>query len=1358
MAIDKRTPRNLNQDSDNILVTSLEMTDARNIRVSMDATGNGGVIKNIKGNQSITLSTALPIGSNKVVGVCEYDAGNELYFYVWNSLENHTLWRYSPRISANAQLILQSDALELYAHSQLHCNAVVVFDKLYIYTTDGVSEPKKVNITAALAGGYPAGVTKTQRLVELTVSKNYPIQVTAAFSTNPSRSLNNLFGKSFQFVAQYVYRDGEYSALGNYSDLYVSTGTLDNINRSENVRSLYNKLTLTVPVAAPTAAISAVKFYMRENSVGTFYYIGESLSSEFVSGNASLVFYDDGAYPAIADSEFNKLEDSVPRKAQAQAMVGNRLTYGNYVEGFNVTKPTATIVPEYNNVPHEHILDLQVVSTDVADRVVAYWNLENVPDTSESIAHFLVGDSIIGESNYVHGVNKSLTLTTEYGTFTNTTTLKFNVGQYVGTFSFEITPSTSRADAAAKFIAAFPNLLSIPVETTDDAYATFLNDTVGGQGWNIYYVGNILIESVSQAYIPANPDATFNGKPVVKFVWKVKEINLVAYKAELASSTDPTDPIGQFFSNVNSSFFLNNTADEAFAATGIAYIQKKLRYLEHTETRTFKANDTHGFGIVYYDNRGRSSGVKPLGSVGVSGLHDPIRLGKRGFAGVKLTMTSPAPTWASKFSIVYDGGSNYDSYTQYSVIEAMTSLDDDSKLSASKIIYVSIRGLQGKDQSYVEGEGAKIRYAYAEGDRMRVIRYRTGDTEYKYPLDLEFEIVGFSTFDDPTTSKLALTGSATADVQNMRKTGDFIKIKAIDYAGFTYAEVDTDGGFFHKHLLVEIYSPKKVLTTNSVYYAINGLVDISTHSTPIILVNGNSWYNRRNVKQLTWNSTVGVKTSKTLIDIEEYVESAGFSDFSEHKASTKGKPYGVIENGREVTRYSSITYSEPFFQDSSRLWLSSFNNSLANWADYSVDNGGIYGLVGTDQSIMMLQEDKVSVIPINKQIITTASNSTLVGLSTSFLGNAQYYEGKFGIGKDRGSFVSANGDVYIFDVQRGAVYQLGEKGVSQISSRGMSSYFETIGRELTDFVTQQIGGGFSFGGRNLYNINMANDAANNEILVSVVKGVESVVEDPELAGPYHLITWDYSKPAIAFDYESNQWASFHDVTSDAFGVVSNTLYHFKTSGTTSIIWASQKNNTHSNFFGVQKTAYFETVFNISPSNRKVYQALSIDGDQPADVTISTKAQTASIAKEAFSLMEDEYFVSCPRVGGNNEYVALGTVIAKSGNTITFANRINRLPFRLSGEVFGFVGSSYITKATTIQSVPSPTSILVSNAVNISIGDSLSIAGSSQIDGDPLRGAWAKTKFDFPYSTGLEVFSVAASISDSKLHSISVDKQ
>ena len=91
MAVQKLTPRYLNKDDDERLVKATEMTDALNVRVSSDDNGDALVLKNAYGNTEITLNTALPAGTNKVIGSVASEQSNSIYYFVWNSNDDHSI-------------------------------------------------------------------------------------------------------------------------------------------------------------------------------------------------------------------------------------------------------------------------------------------------------------------------------------------------------------------------------------------------------------------------------------------------------------------------------------------------------------------------------------------------------------------------------------------------------------------------------------------------------------------------------------------------------------------------------------------------------------------------------------------------------------------------------------------------------------------------------------------------------------------------------------------------------------------------------------------------------------------------------------------------------------------------------------------------------------------------------------------------------------------------------------------------------------------------------------------------------------------------------------------------------------------
>ena len=95
MAIDKLIPQYLNSDTDQKLVKSVEMTDNLNV-LSNDDEGTAGVVKNIKGTTVVaakTSSDAYPSGDNRVVGSVANERNKEILFLLWNSNQNHGIYR-----------------------------------------------------------------------------------------------------------------------------------------------------------------------------------------------------------------------------------------------------------------------------------------------------------------------------------------------------------------------------------------------------------------------------------------------------------------------------------------------------------------------------------------------------------------------------------------------------------------------------------------------------------------------------------------------------------------------------------------------------------------------------------------------------------------------------------------------------------------------------------------------------------------------------------------------------------------------------------------------------------------------------------------------------------------------------------------------------------------------------------------------------------------------------------------------------------------------------------------------------------------------------------------------------------------
>ena len=250
MAIDKITPRQLNKDEDYLLVKSTEMVDALNVRTTEDADGNRGVLKNIKGNTEISISgaNALPTGTNRIIGTCSFNQKDLIFYFVWNSNNNHCIYQIDT--SSTALKALTGSFLQFSATSIIHSNAIEDANKdILLYWTDGVNETKKVNISKCLDSGvtYPAGSTDTEKLIELTIAKQPPSTViTHEYRTDNTINSNSVYEQTFQFAYQYIYRDGEISALSPYSTMAYSPWMANRANIKPPYTTADNFIRLTM--------------------------------------------------------------------------------------------------------------------------------------------------------------------------------------------------------------------------------------------------------------------------------------------------------------------------------------------------------------------------------------------------------------------------------------------------------------------------------------------------------------------------------------------------------------------------------------------------------------------------------------------------------------------------------------------------------------------------------------------------------------------------------------------------------------------------------------------------------------------------------------------------------------------------------------------------------------------------------------------------------------------------------------------------------------------------------------------------------------------------------------------------------
>lgn len=521
---------------------------------------------------------------------------------------------------------------------------------------------------------------------------------------------------------------------------------------------------------------------------------------------------------------------------------------------------------------------------------------------------------------------------------------------------------------------------------------------------------------------------------------------------------------------------------------------------------TFKSNANHEFGVVYYDERGRHGAVNPVASVYVPGLAPSERNGitDGGPVHIRMSFQSPPPDWAKYYKIAYSKNTSISDFFQYSaggayVIPSENQIDPN--LDSAKI-YISLNYLQGHPISYSDSwgarsqEGSPVVFQPKEGDKVRVLSYQrpTGNTLEKiYPKGIVFDVAGIESLGN-ADNPIATEDEALSQIVPGYKKGLFLTVKNNPAnEDFSYSNILTGNDYWGNNCIIEIYRPIKDLEAEKrLFYEIgptymvkegaSGAKYHANHNNeygPIEITQGDVYFRKTavNMREFEGGEFVDIlgyfepqadgegNTTDVWVSNSEpnfksiYTEAKSASDLFKSDALSIGRPNKIDSNEMEYDRVASLIHSDRDIAKDSKLGYSSFNRSTVIDRDMDVVHGEIRYIENTDDSIMVIQRDKVGHIPVDRNLISTADNEPSLIASSKFLGTARYYAGKAGCDSNPESVVVVDGTAYFAHKKDGKVFRAsGANGVMDISAKGMKTFFRDLFRDAGQYA--RIIGGF----------------------------------------------------------------------------------------------------------------------------------------------------------------------------------------------------------------------------------------------------------------------------------------------------------
>ena len=324
-----------------------------------------------------------------------------------------------------------------------------------------------------------------------------------------------------------------------------------------------------------------------------------------------------------------------------------------------------------------------------------------------------------------------------------------------------------------------------------------------------------------------------------------------------------------------------------------------------------------------------------------------------------------------------------------------------------------------------------------------------------YGMGKMYDVVnGYHYGDRSVTSQPSATiefdGEGNAYSADRLYVGDVITVNSVDVT-ISSVGVKINGTYS--------YTYTGVIPSTSASFLINNYAEAN-----ITANQGDVYFRMRKIKKPTFFENLELlddrfKENTYAYDVD-FIEDVSVSDFFPSKVISIGKPYAHLPEAKTIRRLSSITYSDAYLIDSNKLNLSSFNLSLANWTDLDFSFGEINSLINRGDALTVIQESKASQLPVSRNLIEYASGNAGITVSKNVLGIPSYYAGDYGTSSPE-SVIERFGVVYYVDARSAKVIRLSADGITPISDKGMSSFFDDLFNDLlSNSQNPKIIGGF----------------------------------------------------------------------------------------------------------------------------------------------------------------------------------------------------------------------------------------------------------------------------------------------------------
>lgn len=343
----------MNKVIDQRLIPNGEYIEGLNIRLGSTENTETGVISNTKGNSVLTAlkyinGTALS-SSARTIGSFADSAEETIYWFVHdpnfgssNTGKLDLIVSYNTSSETLSYHIVSvddgtGDNTTLNFNPEYLITGVNKVDDL-IFWTEFSNAPRFINVKR----NYPApsGGIDQFSAESILVIKKPPIESPSVRTYLTNGQENFIDTRFICFAYRYRYADNEYSAISQFSQPAFTPNPFNfsiDSYLNEGMVNLHNTAEITFNTGGPL--VKGIDLLFKEADNNTLKVI-EKLNKEDLGyaddTDINYIFNNSKIFTILPSHELLRLYDNVPRFAQGQTLMGNRLMYGNYIEGYNL--------------------------------------------------------------------------------------------------------------------------------------------------------------------------------------------------------------------------------------------------------------------------------------------------------------------------------------------------------------------------------------------------------------------------------------------------------------------------------------------------------------------------------------------------------------------------------------------------------------------------------------------------------------------------------------------------------------------------------------------------------------------------------------------------------------------------------------------------------------------------------------------------------------------------------------------------------------------------------------------------------------------------------------------------------------